>query len=96
MAPMARGEGINVPAGGEVRPVSQSMGAVEGDDDDSQYVLMVSGLRMGSRPDDLSTQLLVDWISGHLGSPTEQRMAAKVREIRRVRRVNRKRYTASL
>ena len=84
MAPMARGEGIAVPAGGEVRPVSQSMGAAEGDDDDSQYVLMVSGLRMGSRPDDLSTQLLVDWISGHLGSPTEQRMAAKVRIIRRV------------
>ncbi|XP_054263776.1 DNA polymerase delta subunit 2-like [Macrosteles quadrilineatus] len=45
---------------------------------DDQFVVLVSCLDLAGGTDLLSTQLLIDWLSGMLGEPADQERAAKV------------------
>lgn len=39
---------------------------------------LISGLQLGTNPDPLATQMMIDFLSGHLGSTGEQQLAANV------------------
>ena len=44
----------------------------------AKYVALVSGLRLGGGADPMPAQMLLDWLTGNLGSGGEQALAARV------------------